>query len=57
MSTILLRTLDERFSQGDIRTQGNHIIVEEINIEPKIMIFHHLQIHIIEGSTKHQGTI
>jgi hypothetical protein len=35
MSTILLCTLDERFSQGDIRMQGNHLNVEEINIEPQ----------------------
>jgi hypothetical protein len=34
MSTILLHTLDERFPQGDIRTQGNHVNVEEIKIEP-----------------------
>jgi len=34
--TILLGTLDERFSQGDIRTQGNHVNVGEIKIEPQI---------------------
>jgi hypothetical protein len=33
MSTIFLHTLDERFPKGDIKTQGNHENVEEINIE------------------------
>jgi hypothetical protein len=56
MSTILLHTLDERFPQGDIRTQGNHVNVEEINIEPQNHDYssppdpHH------RGSTQHQGT-
>jgi hypothetical protein len=35
MSKILLHTLHERFPQGDIREQGNHVNVEEINIEPQ----------------------
>jgi hypothetical protein len=28
-------TLYERFPQGDIRTQGNHVDVEQIKIEPQ----------------------
>jgi hypothetical protein len=35
ISTILLRALDERFSQGDFKTQGNHVNFEEINIDPR----------------------
>jgi hypothetical protein len=35
MSTILLHTLDEILSQRDIRTQGNHVNLREINIEPQ----------------------
>jgi hypothetical protein len=34
MSTILLCTLNEIFPKGEIRTQGNHVNVEEINIKP-----------------------
>jgi hypothetical protein len=35
ISTISLRTLYEIFSQAYIRTQGNNVNVEEINIEPQ----------------------
>jgi hypothetical protein len=30
--------------------------VENMNIESQIMIIHHSKIHIIRGSTRHQGT-
>ena len=35
IKTILLHTLDERFHQGDIMTQGNHVNVEKIKFEPQ----------------------
>jgi hypothetical protein len=34
MSSIL-HALDERISIGDIKMKGNHVSVEEINIEPQ----------------------
>jgi hypothetical protein len=33
MSSMILHTLDERLPKGDIKMQGNHENVEEINIE------------------------
>jgi hypothetical protein len=33
MSSMILHALDERLPKGDIKLQGNHENVEEINIE------------------------
>jgi hypothetical protein len=46
MSTFPLHTLDDIFSQVDMRTQGNHVKLEEINIEPKNHDYSSLKIHI-----------
>jgi hypothetical protein len=53
---IFLHTLDERLPKGDIKTQGNHENMEEINIESHNHDYYHLHINIIEGSMSHQGT-
>jgi hypothetical protein len=57
MSTILLCTLDDMFSQGDIRTQLNQVNVEEINIEPQNHDYsspsdpHNSAFHLAQGTT------
>jgi hypothetical protein len=51
MSSMILHTLDERFPKGDIKMQGNHENVENINIESHNHDYSSLQDHIIGGST------